>query len=149
MSARTLGAGVALACLLVGATACVPASPDDDTYEGKASTTLGGAVSEVATMQKILGALHEGRIFRQTAIAQMRDSQSSLDTNTGAFNEVHPPRDLDWLYRRSNALLSDAADTGNQARLAIERYEAYRYPAIARELGSIADRLGRLEGKVS
>jgi hypothetical protein len=77
--------------------ACVPANPDDDTYEGKVAVTLGGALSEVATVQKILETLHEGRLLRPTAVAQMRYSQDSLDTNAGAFNQVNPPPDLHWL----------------------------------------------------
>jgi hypothetical protein len=141
----------AVTCLLalVLLSGCVPASPDDDTYKGKVSVTLGAALSEVATVQTILETLHEGKMLRPTAIAQLRGSQSSLDANSGAFNEVGPPPDLDSLYARTNALLSDATDTVHEARLAIERRESGRYVEIADSLGRIADELDRLEAKAS
>jgi hypothetical protein len=63
----------------------VPASPDVDTYDDKARLTLGSAVSEVRTIETILRTLHEDRMFRPTAIAQLRYSQSALDTATAAF----------------------------------------------------------------
>jgi hypothetical protein len=124
---------------------CVPASPDEDTYKGKASLTIGGASSEVSTVQDILELLHAHRIFRPAAITQMRDSQSSLDTNTGAFNEINPPPALDGLYQHTNTLLSDSTDTIRAARLAIERHETSRYLPLAHELGKLADRLDALE----
>jgi hypothetical protein len=124
---------------------CVPASPDEDTYKGKASLTLGSASSEVSTVQHILELLDAHRIFRPTAITQMRDSQSSLDTNTGAFNEINPPPALDGLYQHTNTLLSDSMDTIRAARLAIERHEAGRYSALAHKLGRLADRIDALE----
>jgi hypothetical protein len=127
---------------------CIPANPDDDTYKAKASVTVGGALSQVATVQKILESLHQDKLFRTTAIAQMRSSQSSLDTNAGAFNEVHPPPDLDHLYGRINTLLSDANDTAFQARLAIERHEPGRYPRLARDLGKIASQLSKLQTRL-
>jgi hypothetical protein len=128
---------------------CVTANPDDDTYKGKVEVTVGGALSEVATVQTILETLHEDRMFRPTAVAQMRYSQNSLDTNTGAFNEIHPPRDLDGLYARTNSLLSDATDAVNQADLAIKRNEVGSYPKIADDLSKLSDKLDTLEKSVS
>jgi hypothetical protein len=146
--ARTwLVAASLLGLLLAGA--CVPANPDDDTYEGKVAVTLGGALSEVATVQKILETLHEGRLLRPTAVAQMRYSQDSLDTNAGAFNQVNPPSDLHWLYVRTNDLLSEAGDATNQARLAIARRQERQYPTIAHHLATLADKLDKLQTRVS
>jgi hypothetical protein len=144
--ARLAVGSLVASTLLAG---CVPASPDDDTYKDKAAVTLGGAASQVATVQKVLELLHQGRLLRPTAIAQMRYSQSSLDTNTSAFTEVHPPPELDWLYTRTNNLLSNASDTTNQARLAIERHDVDQYPKIADDLTKLADKLDELESRVS
>lgn len=71
------GAALGVVLALVLLTGCVPATPDAGTYKGKAAVTLGGALSEVATVQTILETLHQGRMFRPAAIAQMRYSQSS------------------------------------------------------------------------
>jgi hypothetical protein len=146
------GAGprlVAAWLLLLLASACVPANPDNDTYEGKVAVTLGGALSEVATVEKILETMHEGRMLRPTAVAQLRYSQDSLDTNTGAFNQVNPPADLDWLYARTNDLLSAAGDVTNEARLAIARRQDNRYVLIADALKALADKLDKLQTRVS
>jgi hypothetical protein len=134
------------AVLLAG---CVPASPDRDTYLGKVSVTLGGALSEVATVQVVLEALHDGEMFRSTAIVQVRDSQSSLDTNAGAFNEIDPPLDLDRLYDRTNALLTAGTQAVQAARLAIDRRQVGRYADLAHDLERIAKRLDTLEAKTS
>jgi hypothetical protein len=144
---RRLAAGSVLALALLAG--CVPASPDNDTYKGKVSVTLGGALSEVATVQTILETLDQGKLFRPAAIAQMRASQSSLDTNSGAFNEVNQPRDLDPLYQQTNSLLSAAIDTLHEARLAIERHQVSRYAGIADDLGKIAEKLDKLEMSTS
>jgi hypothetical protein len=145
------GAQLVAGCLLgsVLVAGCVPASPDNGTYKAKTALTLGGALSEVATVQKTLETLHQGRMFRPAAIVQLRNSSSKLDTNAGAFNEVHPPPDLDWLYNKTNSLLSQAQDTTNQAGLAIERDQVGQYPKIAKDLGKLADQLDKLETSVS
>lgn len=150
MSGRVASAlvlGSLVGSLLLGG--CVPATPDEGTYKDKAALTLGGALSEVATVQKVLETLHEDKMFRPTAITQMRYSGSSLDTNASAFDEVQPPPDLDWLHKKTDDLLSEAQDTTLQARIAIERNETARYPAIAEDLGKLADELDKLETRVS
>jgi hypothetical protein len=111
--------------------------------------TSGGALSEVATVQTVLEALHDGRMFRSTAIAQVRDSQSSLDTNAGAFNEIDPPPDLDRLYDRTNALLTAGTQAVQAARLAIDRRQVGRYADLAHDLELIAKRLDTLEATAS
>lgn len=140
-------AGSALALLLLAG--CIPASPDNDTYRSKVSVTLGGALSEVATVQIILEALDSGQLLRPTAIAQVRASQGSLSGDTGAFNQVNPPPDLNGLYQQTDTLLSSATDAVRAARLAIERKQVARYADIAHDLSGIAQKMDRLEGRVS
>jgi hypothetical protein len=146
---RALSASVAALLGLTVVQGCVPASPDQDTYLQKTSVTVGSALSEVATVGTVVSMLHDEKMFRSTAIAQVRDSQSSLDTDAGAFDEVDPPTDLDWLHDRTDTLLSDATDAVLAARLAIDRREKSRYAGIAKDLASIADRLDALEARVS
>lgn len=149
MSSRATGAlalGSLLGALVLGG--CVPANPDAATYEQKTALTLGGALSEVATVQQLLETLRQDRMFRPTAIAQMRSSESNLDTNAGAYGEVHPPPQLDWLQQRTSTLLTESQDTVFQARLAIERHQADRYPAIAQDLSRLAEKLDKLQKRV-
>lgn len=137
----------ALAAALLGG--CVPASPDVDTYDDKARLTLGAAVSDVRTVQKLLETLYDDRVLRQTAIAQMRYSEKSLGTATTAFIELNPPPQRDRLTKRMSTLLGDAEDLLDEARTAIERYDRARYPALADDLDTIAKDLEELEGRVS
>lgn len=137
----------ALAAALLGG--CVPASPDVDTYDDKARLTLGAAVSDVRTVQKLLETLYDDRMLRQTAIAQMRYSEKSLGTATTAFIELNPPPQRDRLTKRMSTLLGDAEDLLDEARTAIERYDRARYPALADDLDTIAKDLEELEGRVS
>jgi hypothetical protein len=143
------GAAAALVVVLgVLATACIPASPDADTYDDKAQRTLGAAVSEVRTVEKVLESLRRGRMFRQTAIAQLRYSQSSLDTATYAFTELNPPPQRDRLTKQTTTLLGDADDLLGEVRTTVERYHRDRYPALVKELDAMASDLERLEGRV-
>jgi hypothetical protein len=142
---RPLWAVVALFTLA----ACVPASPDQNTYEAKTSLTVGGALSDVATVRIILEALHENKILRAAAIAQIRASEDSLDTNAGAYAEVNPPPALDALYTRTSMLLSDATDLVTQARIAIDRHRSHRYPKIAQDLAKTATQLDKIDKNVS
>lgn len=137
----------ALAAALLGG--CVPASPDVDTYDDKARLTLGAAVSDVRTVQKLLETLYDDRMLRQTAIAQMRYSEKSLGTATSAFIELNSPPQRDRLTKRMSTLLGDAEDLLDEARTAIERYDRARYPALADDLDTIAKDLEELEGRVS
>lgn len=139
--------GTALAAVLLSA--CVPASPDVDTYDDKAALTLGAAVSDVRTVQKLLETLYDDRMLRQTAIAQMRYSEKSLGTATSAFTELNPPPQRDRLTKQMTTVLGDAEDLLGEARTAIERYHRSRYPALADELDAMAKDLERLEGRVS
>lgn len=139
----------ALVGLLVAlAAGCIPASPDVDTYDAKAQRTLASAVSEVRTVQKVLETLDDGRMFRQTAVAQMRYSQSSLDTATSAFTELNPPPPRDRLTTRMATLLADAGDLLDEARTTIERYQRDRYPELVTKLEATARELERLERRV-
>jgi hypothetical protein len=146
-----MAALLALLVTLLGVlgSGCVPASPDVDTYDDKARLTLGSAVSEVRTVETILRSLHEDRMFRPTAIAQMRYSQSALDTATSAFTELNPPPRRDRLTARMTTLLGDAGDLLDEARTAVERHHRDRYPALAKELAAIASDLEELEGQVA
>lgn len=139
---------LALAAVLV-VVGCVPASPDRDTYLAKTSVSVGGALSEVATVRTILEALREKKMFRSTAIAQVRASQTSLDTNAGAFAEVNPPPALDALYNRTSTLLANATDLVTAARIAIDRHRSDRYPKIAADLAKTATELDKIKKSAS
>jgi len=141
-----LTAAVAAGSLLLAG--CVPASPDVDTYDDKAALTLGAGVSQVRTVQRIVQTMYDGRMLHPTAVAQLRYSEDSLETATGAFTELNPPPARDRLDTRVSTLMGDASDLLADARIAIERSDVGSYPGLADDLGKLADRLEKLEGRV-
>ncbi len=120
-----IGLLVVLAVAGVVLSQCTPANPDAPTYQDRTALTLGAALSDVATVQRVLKNLEDDRIFRTTALAQVRASGDSLDSNAGAFSQVNPPQQLHGLYTRTSSLLSDASDSVTEARLAIERNQVH------------------------
>jgi hypothetical protein len=118
------------------------------TYDDKASQTLGSAVSEVRTVQRVMETSYDGRMLRPTARTQMRYSEDALDTATSAFTELNPPPTRDRVFERANTLLGDAGDLVTRARITLERSEERRYPGLAKQLGRTANQLERLEERL-
>lgn len=139
--------GALLVLMLLGG--CVPATPDEETYRDQASRTLGSAVSEVRTISILLDTLYDDRMLRPTAIAQLRYSESALETETGKLIRLTPPVSQDPLYARATTLLGDAGDLAAKARIVVERKHYDRYPALVGDLEKLAVELERLEGRVS
>lgn len=149
---RSRGAAAAvsmLVLLLVPLTGCVPASPDTDTYRDAAAQTLGTAVSEVATVEKLLRLLADGDMLRPFAVTQLRYSEDGLEKSTSWFSGLNPPVGSDPLDRRAGRLLEDAGDLVADARVAVHRDQPGRYPTIADDLAKLGTKLERLEGRVS
>jgi hypothetical protein len=126
----------------------VPASPGPSTYEDKAKLTVDAALSEVATVQLTLEQLSRDRSFRPSVLTQLRYSEDSLDTATGAFDELNPPKTDDRLHQRTDALLSAAGDALAHTRIAVERNERQEYLALIATLKKIATRLDTLGKQV-
>ncbi|MFZ5847271.1 MAG: hypothetical protein ACOYX5_07825 [Actinomycetota bacterium] len=135
--------------LLASLTACVPASPDADTYDDKAALTVGSTISEVRTVQRLLELLYDDRMLRPTAVAQLRYSEDALDTATKAFTELNQPPSRDRLATRVDTLLGDAGDLLADARIAVERRHRGQYPSLAGDLGRLASTLEQVEGRLS
>ena len=127
---------------------CVPASPGPSTYEDKAKLTVEAALSEVATVQLTLQQLARDRAFKPSVLTQLRYSEDSLDTATGAFDELNPPRTDDRLHQRTDSLLSAAGDALAHTRIAVERDERQEYPALVSDLKKLATRLDTLDKQV-
>lgn len=142
---RRLLAGAASMCALLLVTGCVPATPDADTYRDKAQRTLGAGVSEATTVAKVLQTLDEDKNFRSSAITQVRDSQSAIDTAEGAFIELTGPAELEKLTTRTGTLMSDAGDVMDDARTAIEHRDTASYVPLADQLEKLATEMEKLE----
>jgi len=137
-----------LVALLVLLSGCVPSNPDTDTFDDKSLRTAGAALSQTRTVSGLLQTSYDGRMLRPTALAQLRYSEDSLDTATGAFTELNPPSARDAQYTRLSTLLGEAGDLVAEARIAVERSEEARYPRLVDRLDALASKLERLEGRL-
>lgn len=145
----TLRRMVAVLVVLLATAACVPASPDADTYDDQAMRTAGSAVSDVRTVEALLRLLHEERILRPTAVAQLRSSEQGLGTTATSFSELNPPPARDPLADRLGALLDQAEQLVQDARVAVARQAFDSYPGIARQLETTATKLEAVEAEAS
>lgn len=140
---------VTLAALAMVLSGCVVASPDTDTYDDAVAKTVGTAISETATVEKLLRLLVSGDIPRPAVVAQMRYSEQSLERASSWFTRLNPPVGSDSTRDRLSDLLDEASDLLGQARVAIHRDRKSEYPGVADALGGLADRLERLEAAAS
>lgn len=144
---RRLLASLATALLLTSG--CVVASPDADTYEDAAASTLGTTISEVATVQKLIELLHDGDIPRPAVVAQLRHSEEGVSRVAAGFGSLNPPREQDLLSEQAAQLLDEAESMLQRARVAVHRSSTGEYQQIAQDLGTLATQLEELEASAS
>ena len=145
---RVLGATLAAVVLAV-TSGCVVASPDADTYEDAAASSLGTAASEVATVQMLLDLLDRDRITTSAVVAQLRYSENSLAKAAQGLTGLNPPPAGDGISTRAGDLFDRAETLIENARIAVHRSDTARYTHIARSLSALGKDLQTLEGKVS
>ena len=148
---RTVAAAQALAAVaLSGAVLarCVPASPDADTYDDSAAQTVGSAISDVRTVQRLLETLSDDRMLRPVAVAELRYSEERLGKVTQAFTELNPPPQRDRLAQQLSTLLEDGGDLLAESRVAVHRHETGEYSSLATDLERLAADMEELEGRV-
>lgn len=138
-----------LVALLLLSSGCVVASPDADTYGDAAASTLGTAVSEVATVRTLLELLDSGDIQRPAVVAQLRYSEDALSRAAQGFESLNPPPEQDVLSDETGRLLDEAESALRDARVAIHRSSKADYPKIAKDLDDLGARLEKLETSAS
>ncbi|GAA3525596.1 hypothetical protein GCM10022234_23340 [Aeromicrobium panaciterrae] len=138
---------------LVGAlfitSSCVAASPDADTYGDAAASSLGTAVSEVATVRTLLELLDSGDIPRPAVVAQLRYSEDALTKASQGLGSLNPPPEQDALSDESGRLLDEAGSLLQEARIAVHRGEKAEYRTIVKDLDDLGARLEKLEASAS
>lgn len=135
--------------LLALVSGCVVASPDADTYEDAAATALASAGSEVATVEKMVSLLEDGKITRPAVVAQLRYSEKGLAQAAQGFSDLNTPVGQDGLADDAGAVLDDAETALSDTRLAVHRDEEADYPVLAAQLRDVGRRLTALEESVS
>ena len=140
--------GLLLALLLPLASGCVVASPDTDTYDDAARQSLRTAISETATVERLLRLLADERIPRPAVVAQLRYSEQGLDHASSWFAGLNPPVGSDPTAARLGTLMQDAGDLLGNARVAIHRDQVGQYADIADALDRMVGKLQRAEANV-
>lgn len=140
---------LALVGVMLLTSGCVVASPDPDTYGDAAASTLGTAISEVATVQTLLDLLDAGDIQRPPVVVQLRDSEEALSRAAQGLGSLNPPTARDQLAEQSGELLDEAESLLQDARIAVHRGEKSDYPGISAQLDVLHTELEALEKRAS
>jgi len=139
----------AIAIALSTLSGCVVASPDADTYGDAAASTLGTAVSEVATVRTLLELLDSGDIQRPAVVTQLRYSEKSLSQASQSFGSLNPPPAGDRISDEAGPLLDRAEALLQDARIAVHRDDKAKYRTIAKDMDSLETQLEHLEASAS
>jgi hypothetical protein len=121
---RRRGGVVALAVVLLGACTPHPVGParTADAYEGKATTTIDGALSSVQTVRLVIGADdddHATSTYTAMVVSEQEDTLAGL---SGTFGSVQPPDSAsDALRDDVDELLTTALGHVADARIAARR----------------------------
>ena len=112
-------------------------------YEGKARTTVEGALSNVQTVRLAAATAAKGDAFGRYTGVVVGDAEESLSGLQGTFGSVQPPDGrADDLRDEVDGLLSDALDHVTDVRIATRRGELGRLGDVAAPL---LEDVGRLE----
>jgi hypothetical protein len=134
------------AAALVGAvlalSGCVTPATGNDSYRGKARSSVQAAISETQTTRIALETLQRGRIFTTSADETVTASESAVGSISSAFGSVQPPTESDQLHDQISKLLTDVEDALVAARIAVRRGDT---GGIRRALAEVHDVINALE----
>jgi hypothetical protein len=133
---------VALALLTAGCAHPVGPARTYGKYEGKATTTVQGALSNVATVRLMARTAAEGDAFGPYTAAVVSESEESLSGLQGTFGSIQPPNaHADRLRDEVDQLLSDALTHVTRVRVAARRGDLRHLGDISSDLDDDVDAL--------
>jgi len=111
-------------------------------YEGKARTTVEGALSQVETVRLVAGAAARGNAFGPYTGVVVSDAEEALSGLQGTFGSIQPPDGrADDLRDEVDQLLGDALDHVTEVRIATRRGELATLDDTAASLAGDAEHL--------
>ena len=141
---RKLLALVALAVL----PACVGPALWYDAYEGKAGATAAQMQSTVETARFVALVAGRGKTLAAYVGVALSDAEHDASAIQGAFDSIQPPSPrADRLRDQLDALLSKAASTISQMRIAARRDRLADLQRVAQPLSTLSDQLERFAGE--
>ncbi len=142
-------ARLAVVALLITCTGCLQASPSPEAYKGRTTVVLGDAISEVETTRLVLQQASDGRVTGNFAVATVRASDDSLSAAIDAYGQLYPQHEVDQVHKDTTAVLGDAGDLVEEARIALYRRDEASYPKLAEQLKKVSTQLENLEKRLS
>ena len=138
--------GIVVVLLGLLAVVCVahPVGPARtfDKYEGKATTSAKGALSDVATVQLTAQTASKGKALGSYVDVVVSDAEEALSKTQGTFDSIQPPDDkADQLQSELDQILSDALDHVRDVRVAARRGELSSLDKTAEPLDDDAKKL--------
>jgi hypothetical protein len=130
---------IAIALVMLAATACVAPARSFDAYEGKAVDTADSALSAVETGR--LAAESGGRddSFATTLSVVLADAESDAAGARGIFESIQPPdARSDALRTQLDPMLDRAVDGLSRLRITVRRGEISSLPRVAQPLAAVS-----------
>lgn len=133
-----------LAVLLAGCAHPVGPARTYGTYEGKARTTIEGALSAVQTVRLAAKTAADGNAFGPYIGLIVSEQEGAIDKLSGTFGSIQPPDGrADDLRSQVSQLLNDAVDHVADVRIAARRGEMQDLGRVAAPLNDDVGKLRR------
>jgi hypothetical protein len=135
LRSRPGGLAALVMLLVLALTACAPGTPDEDSWRGDASRSVGDVASAVQTAQLALEQSLDGHLHHAYLQTVLVDSERTGDMAAQKLSSVQPP---DVEKQR-------AAEVDDQLQHATGLLQDARIAAVARDTGEYADLVRQLE----
>src|SRR6266536_589735 len=128
--------GLLLMC--IGLVACVAPARSLRAYEGKAGATAKAALSAVETARLAAEQAGAGRALAPFLSVVVSEAEGEASSVQSQFDSIQPPDPLcDRLRSRLDELLTQAASTLGDLRIAVRRGELNKLPELAGRLAEV------------
>lgn len=149
MTARPLPAAAALLGVLSCGGCMVGPALGEDSYRGKAQSSVQAALSEVETARLTVELLRRGRVFSAYADETVSADETAAGWAGEAFGAVQPPTESDDVHDEVADLLDETESLLAHTRIATRRNDRDRLGELQEQLRRLADRLREAETRLS
>jgi hypothetical protein len=148
---RQLGrpGAVALAVGLLLLTACVPPTPDVDTWRYDARQALSDVASEVATARLVLREELGSGLLARYEVVVVAQAEETAGKTADSFSAKQPPSQERQRYATVTGAMDDATGLLSDVRIAVTGGDRAAYPSLLDRLVAADDRLQRLERELN
>jgi hypothetical protein len=139
------GVALGLAVVLVAA-GCTGPVRSDGVYTSKAASSARAAASAVQTAQLAVQQAVDGKLFGRTLAQSLAEAAGDAGDVQATFDGIQPPDDrADVLRRQLDGVLTPAASTLAELRIAARRGDVAELPKLAAPLPQLGVKLQRFQ----